>query len=297
MLVSLKSILPALNQLCEREFFFISSIGKSGTTWLQKMVDEHPEASCSGEGKFQKLIDECFLSIDKYNQILDHTNQVIYKNDTYYGLWADGHKVALSNFVIALSLLTKTKAIPTGAKIIGDKDTSYVLRINLWKSLLLPNAKFIHMVRDPRDGFVSNMFHLNRQGENIKLGNEKFLKCLQQWIETWKISVESSRKAYKNSSELYKELKYEDLLANPAEEFKDVCRFLDISEEDSIVRTAVENTSFKKLSGGREQGEESQDSFYRKGVSGDWKNHLDNKSNSLFIEGLGKLLDGLGYDV
>jgi len=32
--------------------FFVLGVGKSGTTWLQRMLDQHPEILCKGEGWF-----------------------------------------------------------------------------------------------------------------------------------------------------------------------------------------------------------------------------------------------------
>jgi Sulfotransferase family len=32
--------------------FFITGVGKSGTSWLMRMLDGHPEILCKGEGRF-----------------------------------------------------------------------------------------------------------------------------------------------------------------------------------------------------------------------------------------------------
>ena len=33
-------------------FFFVLGVPKSGTTWVQKALDSHPQLLCRGEGKF-----------------------------------------------------------------------------------------------------------------------------------------------------------------------------------------------------------------------------------------------------
>ncbi|HEX5913198.1 MAG TPA: sulfotransferase, partial [Rubrobacter sp.] len=32
--------------------FFVTGVGKSGTSWLMRMLDSHPEILCKGEGRF-----------------------------------------------------------------------------------------------------------------------------------------------------------------------------------------------------------------------------------------------------
>ena len=53
-----------IEALAERQLFFIGGAPRSGTTWLQLLLDCHPEVSCRGEGLFWKelaepLVAEC----------------------------------------------------------------------------------------------------------------------------------------------------------------------------------------------------------------------------------------------
>lgn len=54
--------------------------------------------------------------------------------------------------------------------------------------------------------------------------------------------------------------------------------------------------NFKRLAGGRKQGEEDQKSHFRKGVAGDWKNHFTPHVKSIFKEKYGPDLIRLGYE-
>ena len=38
--------------------FFVCGAPKSGTTWLQHILDAHPEVTCSGEGHFIQRFSE-----------------------------------------------------------------------------------------------------------------------------------------------------------------------------------------------------------------------------------------------
>ncbi len=58
----------------------------------------------------------------------------------------------------------------------------------------------------------------------------------------------------------------------------------------------MERKSFKRLSGGRRQGQENVKSHYRKGKAGDWKNHFDDALTSAFKDRYNQLLLMLGYE-
>lgn len=60
-------------------------------------------------------------------------------------------------------------------------------------------------------------------------------------------------------------------------------------------RMIVTKNSFENLSGGREKGQEDTGSHYRKGVHGDWRNHLTPEHLGYFHERYGGLLERLGY--
>lgn len=53
--------------------------------------------------------------------------------------------------------------------------------------------------------------------------------------------------------------------------------------------------SYKRLSGGRKQGEENENSHYRKGVHGDWVGHFSPKVTAAFKERYPGLVPRLGY--
>jgi hypothetical protein len=48
--------------------------------------------------------------------------------------------------------------------------------------------------------------------------------------------------------------------------------------------------------GGRKIGEEDEKSHYRKGIAGDWRNHLTDDHVKLFRKCHGDLVERLGYD-
>ena len=163
-------------------------------------------------------------------------------------------------------------------------------------------AKFISVYRDPRDVIISGTFYLSnldhaKGGWDEKHRNLGEKEKIQHFISTGGWCIDRLRAWYNDKDTC--NVKYESLLTNTFEEVKKVIKFLSLPIDDEKIRSAIEANSFAKKAG-RKQGEEDKSSFYRKGVSGDWKNYFDDKMKEHFITALGgewnKLLIEMGYE-
>ena len=45
-----------IHEVLSRRLFFVAGAQKSGTTWVQRMLDAHPEILCAGEGHFMDAL-------------------------------------------------------------------------------------------------------------------------------------------------------------------------------------------------------------------------------------------------
>ena len=52
-----QKILTQIQDVQKKHLFFIMAVPKSGTTWLQHLINGHPQMSCSGEGNFNHFMD------------------------------------------------------------------------------------------------------------------------------------------------------------------------------------------------------------------------------------------------
>ena len=70
---------------------------------------------------------------------------------------------------------------------------------------------------------------------------------------------------------------YEDMIKDPFPIVKRICEFLGLKKGDDTIRKIVNKNSFEHVTG-RKRGKEDKSSHNRKGVVGDYKNHLDEEA-------------------
>jgi hypothetical protein len=131
----------------EPAYFFVSGAAKSGTTWLQRLLDAHPQVVCSGEGHFVESLALPMMRIKKpYNEALAQAADVVYAGKPYH-LKLDDHDLVPHIRSLIITLMQKRPK--PGARAIGDKTTTYYYFLDHLK-ILFPDARFLHIVRDPR---------------------------------------------------------------------------------------------------------------------------------------------------
>ncbi len=57
--------------LFDKDVFFICGVARSGTTWLQLLLDAHPEVACRGEAHFfSSFYDKLVQAFEEHNAYL-----------------------------------------------------------------------------------------------------------------------------------------------------------------------------------------------------------------------------------
>jgi len=277
-----------------KTLFFVCSSPKSGSTWVQIMLDAHPRISCGGEGHFgDQLTPALQRALDDYNRYIGWKNgQKIGNLDGYFTL-GNLELTYLVRTAVLMQLARQTEGRSPAA--IGEKTPDNIGALPLLE-FIFPEAKFIHVVRDGRDCCVSGLFHNERltpQWIEQAFGTTE--AYVAQFATNWARDQAAAARFAEKWPSRYMVVRYEDLVGDPTSGLIRMIDFLGVGHDGEILRECGSRGDFRRLSGGRGPGEEDHRSFFRKGVAGDWRNHLDTRLNDMFLEEAGAWLEHFGY--
>jgi hypothetical protein len=128
-----------------------------------------------------------------------------------------------------------------GKPIVGDKTPGYARELptlhRLW-----PAARFVHLIRDGRDVCLSILDWARAKSWKTHEGAARFRTWAQDPIGTaalwWEWHVRLAREAGQDlGAARYHEVRYESLVAHPADECRTLCKFLGVPWDDSMVHT------------------------------------------------------------
>jgi hypothetical protein len=198
---------------------FLVGAERSGTTMLRLMLDHHPEIAFHGEYEFMVdyLPDNGFPSMNDYAENL-RTNRV-------FNHWKLEPNFKLTYPELMWSFLrqrlNKASYSVLGATIHHNFDRI----VRIW-----PDAKFIHILRDPRDVALS-VVQMGWAG-NVWAG----AKIWREAEETWSTL---QKNLHDNQ---WIEVRFEQLVASPTTEISKICKFLDLDYDDSVFDYSTNST-------------------------------------------------------
>jgi hypothetical protein len=275
--------LDASAAVARRQVFFVVGCQKSGTTWLQKLLDAHPAVCCGGEGHFADLLGPMMQQVVKlYND--DQRTSVNFSQDEVLAIVR-----MLGDQAFLRSLAPRPD--PQRVTHLGDKTPEAALALPAL-SVVYPGAKFIHAIRDGRDGAVSGWAHLKRLGQDSRFtGFAEYAGYFA--AKHWVPYIQAARQAGAQLPGRYIEVRYEAMIGEPLAETRRLIEFL--GADPGAAETCVKAASFRTLSGGRDPGQEDARSHFRKGVTGEWRSAFDAEALERFHGAGGPLLERLGY--
>lgn len=284
-----------IERIRRKDLFFVGGIMKAGTTWLQLMLDAHPEIACRGEGHFtSQFLPALARCYTQYGRIIDDKNRTIFKEIEGFPLPTPEHLHYVG--VAAMLLMLGEYADRDTVKAVGEKTPDTMRAMGMLRSVF-PQAKFINIVRDGRDVAVSAWFHNLRVTPDWAMetfgGLEKF--C-DHYAPLWQRDVEAARAFAEAHPDQVLEMTYEGLHGDARREVTRMLEFLGRDSSEACVDRCLEAGRFEQLAKGRRTGEEDRGSHFRKGVVGDWRNHLDEASAARFAERAKGWLARMGYE-
>lgn len=245
-----------------QKVLFVAGLPKSGTTWLERMITSYP-------GWHDLLIPD----------VAAHELRTGGSHD--YELPDD----MFSRFDRML-VLTKMHSW-------GSAHNVEVLR--------RAGVRYVVLHRDLRDVAVSNHFYVKGTPwhpehprykdadlqEGLRIFGERTLPAYAEWVRLWHTNRDPAMSL---------EFRYEDMLSDAAGVMTQIARHFGLDDSPETVGAIVERNSFKSLSKGRAAGQESGQSFFRKGVSGDWRNHFTPELREQYKAVIGGFLIDYGYE-
>jgi hypothetical protein len=270
------------------ELFFIGGCSKSGTTWLQQMLNAHPTVACNGEAHFfDALFNHLAQAFRLYNTQIEHSGKAIF-DDAHRMPHLTNDDLANSFGSLVDMLLKRIPDLPTSKKgilsHIGEK-TPKNCQFFGQIAKLCPTARFIHCVRDPRDAITSSW----EQGRKVtpEWIESKFIDfhhfCYMQATD-WATNASLGLMYANKNPDRCLVVRYESLKSNTLETMRKVCEHLNIIADRELLCSLIETV--------RPEGK-----HFRKGLIGDWRNLFDEKDERIVEAACGDVASDLGYDL
>ncbi len=164
--------------------------------------------------------------------------------------------------------------------------------------------KAVYVVRNPLDVAVSMAFHFGfsvSQAADLLVSETAQMPAtattIPQPIGAWDEHVESWTS---QPSSIVETVRYEDLLSDAWNTFGRIRDFLGYPQDNERLRRSIEFSSFEALASAEAESgfverPASSERFFRKGVTGDWKEHLTDADIEKIVKRCGKTMARFGY--
>lgn len=212
---------------------FVVGVARSGTTLLRLMLDAHPRLAIPPETHFIPRVISACEGPDPHAAALAEITGHRRWDD--FGLDADALRERLASHRTltagdAMREFYGLYASKHGKSRWGDKSTNYVRKMKPI-SRILPEARFVHLIRDGRDVALSLVA--------VHFGPSSVAEAAEKWSgEIAKARRQAERLAH------YTELRYEDLVADPEPVLRRVCEATELPWDDAML-------GYQERAGGR----------------------------------------------
>ena len=204
---------------------FIVGVTRSGTTLLRLMLDAHPDLAIPPETHF---VPSLIKATRKRGTTCEEAHAIV----TGHRQWGDFNldSAQLLERYCALDRVDPETTIRAffelyaereGKPRWGDKTPNYVKRMKQIESWI-PEARFIHMIRDGRDAALSRFKRILKDPPPMEIVAER-----------WVRKIEDARAAGDDLD--YIEVQYESLVRDTEPQLRRIAEFLELPWDDSML--------------------------------------------------------------
>lgn len=216
---------------------FIVGAPRSGTKLLRSLLNNHPEISLGGEGRYiPALVKRYGVEADLSQAGLQREIYREFSNTASYEM-PTGQGVGLSEaaFISTLAsyeakgssvtwasifeVLMRVSGPHPEARIYGDKSHGYISAVPLLRNLL-DGVRFIYIVRDPRDQALSV----------LKTWGRNPLRSAHHWLS---VAHSAHQFGFDTAPDVIT-VRYEDLTDDTEKEMERICAFLQVAYEPGM---------------------------------------------------------------
>jgi sulfotransferase family protein len=286
---------------------FVVGVGRSGTTLLRMMLDAHPELAMPPETHFINPVIQASGKL-RFNP-RTATKAIVGDQRRRWNdfgldeadLLARFQAVKPFNPTDALRAFYTLYAEKHGKPRWGDKTPDYIRKMKKI-SKTLPEARFIHVIRDGRDAGLSQNARIAKRGKDGVPPKEM--------ARRWRKRIVKSR-IDAADVEHYIEVRYEDLIGDTEGVLRRICEYVELDYDPAMLRYHERASErLQEMAGAlpakkgrpeREAGERvAAHAMTTRPPDAErvavWKREMSEAENAEFEAAAGYLLDELGYE-
>jgi hypothetical protein len=268
-------------------YVFVVGCPRSGNTLLQRLLDAHPRLAVINETLWITREADGPVTPELVSKLFEYRRfrrLDLPREEVELLLDGDG-RVSYPRFVSGIFDLYGKRH---GKPLVGDKSPGYVRKLRKLHAFW-PEAKFVHLIRDGREVWLSVAGWKKREQSAGQFATWTVdrLATTGLW---WERSVRLGREAGASlGPSLYREVRYEDVVENPERECRALCAFLGLPYDDAMLR-------FHEGRARHEPGLTPKRAWLppTPGLR-DWRHQMSAEDVERFEATAGELLDELGY--
>jgi len=265
---------------------FLIGMPRSGTTWITWLLTHHPQVvTFRHSGIFF-----CFEHLSKW-----------WARDIKYtagGERSDGYATSSSAAAlrqedlhealrsIGAHVFRRLASDSPGTRVVVDQTPEHISLIPFVRQVF-PEARFLHVVRDPRAVYSS----IRRAAEAWALPGS-FPRSPIQIARRWRRLVSGARELRDSAGDHY-ELHYEAIHSDPEGELRRLHEWIGLDTDPELVHASVEASRIDKL----RANAVAPSGFFRRGSAAGWRDELSASEIRVIEHEAGEEMQRWGYEL
>jgi sulfotransferase family protein len=302
----------------ETDYIFIVGMSRSGTTLMRNILNKSDEIAISRENHFLGHLlgsEGMRHKFRKFGDLHDDENvrrlvDFLYSGGSEKSSWLrrssaqwrwitrridkevflqkilESDRSERAMFALMMDLFAERK----GKAIKGEKTPAhfqYADTLLDW----FPNAKIIHMMRDPRGIYISEVHRRQKEAQSFPYRELKRIPPLMkfyillQTTLTWSTSARSAKANQAKFPGRYAVQRFEDLVRQPEEQVRVLCTYLGVPFQAQMLEQEVVSMGFQEKQSG-----------FDAGAADRWKKYIGPFATRWFLFWFGRQLRSYRYE-